>query len=216
MSPNQVQPKPANLHERVVAYIDGFNLYHGMKEANYARFYWLNLSAMCRALLKPHQALSATKYFTSRVSLPAERAKRQGTYIEALQTLSDLYVFEGRYAPEVEKCDQCQALVYLHNEKMTDVNIAVEITKDAHANRFDAALLVTGDSDQTPTILMVKELFPTKRIICGFPPKRVSTQLRRVAHGDVHINAHILAGSQLPPVVRKAGGIDLCRPARWA
>ena len=28
--------------ERIVAYIDGFNLYYGMKEKGWKYFYWLN------------------------------------------------------------------------------------------------------------------------------------------------------------------------------
>lgn len=29
--------------QRVIAYIDGFNLYFGLKAAKWKRFYWLNL-----------------------------------------------------------------------------------------------------------------------------------------------------------------------------
>src|SRR5687767_13855851 len=182
MSEKQYPPKPVKPAERVTAYIDGFNLYHGMRDSFLSRYYWLSLPAMCTALLKPHQTLIATKYFTSRVTLPAEKMKRQTTYIEALLTLPGLTLHEGKYVSDVAECGECGAMVFVHNEKMTDVKIAIELTKDAHADRFDTALLVTGDSDQAPTVQMIRELFPRKRIISAFPPARVSKQLRKEAH----------------------------------
>ncbi|MBK6701492.1 MAG: hypothetical protein IPG55_16725 [Saprospiraceae bacterium] len=52
--------------ERVVAYIDGFNLYFGMREAGFDNCRWLNISKLVSSLLKPHQTLMGIKYFTSR------------------------------------------------------------------------------------------------------------------------------------------------------
>ena len=201
--------------DRVIAYIDGYNLYFGIKAASLQRYLWLNPSAMCRALLKPGQTLAYTKYFTSRVSKPPDSVKRQTTFIEAIQTLPDLAVYEGQYDGEDFVCDRCGHPATWHNEKMTDVNIAVEITKDAHADRFDSALLVTGDGDQVPTIRMVRELSPTKRVICAFPPRRVSEWLRKEAHGFVHINQHILSACLLPKTVTKADGFQLQCPSKW-
>jgi hypothetical protein len=41
--------------ERVITYIDGFNLYFGLKSNGWDRFLWLNLRALSQNLLKPHQ-----------------------------------------------------------------------------------------------------------------------------------------------------------------
>jgi len=73
------------MNGRVIAYIDGFNLYFGLKSAGWKRFYWLNLQAMAQNLLKPQQELVFTKYFTSRVSYPPDKERRQSTFIEALK-----------------------------------------------------------------------------------------------------------------------------------
>ena len=43
--------------ERVIAYIDGFNLYFGMMEAGYNNCRWLNISKLASNLLKPGQTL---------------------------------------------------------------------------------------------------------------------------------------------------------------
>ena len=72
--------------ERVTVYIDGFNLYFGMKAKGWRRYYWMNVHLLAKKLLKPYQELIAIKYFTSRVSsMPndPQKAKRQGEYLES-------------------------------------------------------------------------------------------------------------------------------------
>ena len=39
--------------ERVIAYIDGFNLYHGLCDAQLESSRWLDLHGVCQSLLKP-------------------------------------------------------------------------------------------------------------------------------------------------------------------
>jgi hypothetical protein len=39
--------------ERVIVYVDGFNLYFGMIEAGFSYCKWLNLTALAQSLLKP-------------------------------------------------------------------------------------------------------------------------------------------------------------------
>lgn len=84
---------------RTICYIDGFNLYYGIREIGRRDCYWLDVRAMARQLLAKEQVLSGTKYFTARVSGPrpgdtpekaAEREasrRRQGVFLEALDTL---------------------------------------------------------------------------------------------------------------------------------
>ena len=48
--------------ERVIAYIDGFNLYHGLCDARLESSRWLDLRGVCESLLKPHQHLVRVRY----------------------------------------------------------------------------------------------------------------------------------------------------------
>mgnify|MGYP006892872337 CR=1 FL=1 len=41
--------------ERVIAYIDGFNLYFGMKQGGWNDSLWLNVQKLASSLLKPSQ-----------------------------------------------------------------------------------------------------------------------------------------------------------------
>ena len=54
--------------KHVIAYIDGFNLYYGLRSKGWRWFYWLNVQEMARRILKPDQMLIITKYFTSIVN----------------------------------------------------------------------------------------------------------------------------------------------------
>ena len=203
------------MNERIIAYIDGFNLYFGLRSAGWKRFYWLNLQAMAQNLLKPGQDLVFTKYFTSRVSYPPEKERRQSTFIEALETLSDFRVYYGHYQAIPQRCRKCGNKSMVPNEKMTDVNIAVEMMADAYQDLFDTALLVSADSDLTAPVLAIKNLFPEKRVIVVFPPQRHSAQLQRLEHGSLQIGRANLAKSLLPEKIQKPDGFTLRRPQEW-
>jgi len=93
--------------QRVIAYVDGFNLYFGLKDSQFKKYYWLDLPAMATALLRPDQQLVATHYFTARIRTNgrnADDAKRQTTYIDALAAQSNLTVHEGHYLEKTQRC----------------------------------------------------------------------------------------------------------------
>lgn len=203
------------LSKRVIAYIDGFNLYFGLKDKGWRRYYWLDIPLLSRNLLKPEQILVCTKYFTARVSSPPDKVKRQSTFIEALQTRPDLKVLYGHYLTNPRKCNKCGYEEQVPKEKMTDVNIAVELLRDAYEDAFDTALLISADSDLVPPIKAVKELFPDKRIVVAFPPNRNSAELARLAHASLHIGRRKIAQSLLPEEISKKDGSILRRPHSW-
>jgi hypothetical protein len=82
--------------DRVIAYIDGFNLYYGLREKGWKQFYWLDLQQVAQRLLRHSQTLSATKYFTSVVTAPPDKNRRQATFLGALSTLAGLTIHYGR------------------------------------------------------------------------------------------------------------------------
>ena len=212
---------------RVIAYVDGFNLYFGMREAGLRRCYWLNVQALARSLLRPNQQLMLTKYFTARIAggksddPPAraraldEKRKRQSDFLEALHTLADFELYEGHYLGKSVRCRACGAAWRTHEEKMTDVQIATEMLADAFTDRFDVALLVSADSDLVPPTRMIRRLYPEKRIVVCFPPERTSVALRRAANASLDIRVSGLEASQFPETVIKPDGHVLRRPERW-
>lgn len=203
------------MDERVISYIDGFNLYFGLKDSNWKRYYWLNLQLLAKNLLTVEQVLVFTKYFTSRVSYPPDKRKRQSTFIEALETLDDFKIFYGRYQTNPRICRRCSFKDVVPSEKKSDVNLAVEMITDAYENNFDTALLISADADLTAAVLAIKNLFPNKRIVIAFPPQRFSVELAKHAHAYINIGRANLAKSIFPDEVQKADGFILKCPDEW-
>jgi len=200
---------------RVIAYVDGYNLYYGLREKGWKRFYWLNLQTMVGNLLKSEQTLVATKYFTTIVKHPQGKRKRQTIFLEALQTLHNFRIYYGHFLTDTVICGRCGHTYKTHHEKMTDVNISVELLSDAFQDQFDVALLVSADSDLVGPVRAVQRLFSRKRVVVAFPPARSSKALKRVASAHIYIGRDVLAKSVFPDKVVKPDGYVLRRPAEW-
>lgn len=202
---------------RVAAYVDGFNLYFGLKETGFKRFYWLDVAALAGNLLKPEQRLVATHYFTARIRDNGRNIadqRRQNTYLEAL-ALKGVQCQFGHYLEKARHCRRCHATWTDYEEKMTDVNIAIQLLNDAFDDVYDVALVLSGDSDLTTPIRRVRQRYPGKRVIAAFPPRRHSSELKRCATGYVSIGEDKLRASQLPETLTKPDGFLLSRPDSW-
>lgn len=200
--------------ERVIAYIDGFNLYFGMLEAGYSNFKWLNLYSLVNSLLKPTQELKQVKYFTSRVSNDPDKQKRQGTFIEAIET-TGIKIYYGSYKTEPFECHRCGNIWVKYHEKMTDVNIATHMLIDACHNDYDMAMLISGDSDLMPPIRVIHENFTNKRVFVAFPPKRHNSSIAAIAKGSMIIGRKKLSENLFPPEITKKDGFILRKPSLW-
>ena len=81
-----------------IAYIDGFNFYHGAVRDD-AWLKWVDLPAMCRALLPDHRLL-ITRYDTARVKdRPSDphHSQRQDVFLRALQARGGLAIVFGQF-----------------------------------------------------------------------------------------------------------------------
>lgn len=201
---------------RAIYYTDGFNLYYGLKDSNWKRYYWLNVRSLAQNLLLANQELVDVYYFSSRISGPEEKRIRQSTYLEAIEATDGINVRYGQFYDRPFTCPMCRGTDNVPTEKMTDVNIATQLLVDAFQDRFDAAFVVSGDSDLVPPMKEVRRLFPSKRIVAVFPPNRISSEIRSVAHAYFTIQKSALASSQFPEVVTTKSGFKLTRPSRWA
>jgi uncharacterized LabA/DUF88 family protein len=200
--------------KRIVVYIDGFNLYFGLRRNNWKKYYWLNVEKLSKNLLKPDDALIVTKYFTSRISAPPDQVKRQSTYLDAIDSLIGVEIFYGRYQNNKFSCYNCNYISYIPNEKKTDVNIAVELLSDAFTDIYDKAIIISADSDLVPPILKINSLFPNKRIVVAIPPGNKSKELKSTTTCFT-IGESIIRQSQFPEVVVSKTGFTLKRPELW-
>jgi hypothetical protein len=200
--------------DRVLGFVDGFNLDFGIREAGYKSLLWLDVSKLVAGLCKREQTCVGTRYFTARINGPGPKHERQKILLEAYEALPDCKVYFGQYQTSTKHCSSCGARWNVSSEKMTDVNIAVELLSGAYLNEFDTALVVSADSDLAPAVETTIRLFG-KRVVMAFPPSRHSSRLSRSATGHFHISRAKLAQSQLPETITKPDGYVLRRPSSW-
>jgi len=216
MSQSHQSASPEGVTDRRIAvYVDGFNLYFGLRDAGWKRYYWLDIWLLAENLVRGGRLVQA-KYFTARVKGNPLKERRQQVFLHALRHYRPkLEIFYGHYLLKQWQCRKCGTVWQIPEEKKTDVNIATKLLGDAYEDRFDVAILVSADSDLVPPIEMIRAPRPGKRIVVAFPPKRSSKHLRQKAHAAFYINEKTIRISQLPnPVVKDDGG-ELRRPAEW-
>src|SRR3989339_408090 len=202
-------------NDRVSVYIDGFNLYFGMLQKGFRHLLWLDLVCLSKSFLRPGQILSAVNYFTSYVRNNPEKEKRQNTFIEALQARGGINMQFGYFQMKNFTCRSCGHTYPDPAEKMTDVNISVSLISDAYEDKFDTAILMSGDSDLVPPVKIIRNRFPKKKIVIAFPPARLNNSLQYEANASFVIGRKTLKDCQLPDVVKKPNGFELRCPSKW-
>ncbi len=201
--------------ERVSVYIDGFNLYFGIRDKGWQRYFWLDVGMLASAILDQKQNLVGVKYFTAHVRDDPGKIQRQSTYLQALNEVGGATIYLGRYQAKTKRCRNCGSHWKEYEEKMSDVNIASELLRDAFQNKFDTAILISGDGDLQPPIDIIKEEFPEKRVVIAFPPARDNPRLKNIANSHFKIGRGYLKNSQLPVSVTKSDGHILTKPVEW-
>lgn len=203
--------------DRVVAYIDGFNLYYGLKSDHGRKYLWLDLQALVERLLLPGQQLQEVCYFTARVRDDPAAARRQSAYLDALAShCQKVRRVEGRFQEKNRSCASCGSHWIGYEEKETDVNISIALVEDAVNDLYDTALLISGDTDLRPAIAAVHRLRPRKFVVVGFPPHRYSARLAIAVDAHTRIGSDKIRKSQLPAKVVTTSGVTLTRPAYWS
>lgn len=201
----------------VIAYVDGFNLYHGLKQRYGHRYLWLDLVRLVTRL-RPDDSLVAVKYFTALIRSDPSARSRQREYLSALGVHcgGTLQVTLGRYQEKHPRCRQCGSGWTSYEEKETDVNITVSLVADAAKDASDIALLVSADSDLCPAIRTARRLAPSLGMIAAFPPKRHSFEIKALIPGAFTLAHADIRNSLLPEtVVDPTTGRKHERPNAW-
>jgi uncharacterized LabA/DUF88 family protein len=206
----------AKKNERVIIYIDGFNLYYGLRDNSWRKYYWLNLYKLGESLCSPNQKLQEVKYFTSKISKPRNKRRRQEKYLSALGTLTNLSIHYGRYQSFRQQCSNCGRVYYDTNEKRTDVNIATHMLVDAFQDSFDTAILISADSDLTLPLKEITRLFPNKYVKVAFPPSRSSFDLQNAVATSFHIYESKFRNSLFPNRITLPSGYMINKPRSWS
>jgi uncharacterized LabA/DUF88 family protein len=203
--------------DRLIVYVDGFNLYFGLHAAAKRELLWLDLVALAKHL-RPESALVQVKYFTAMVQDEPDAQSRQDRYISAQKSLypGRFTVVMGKYMRKKRRCRECEAQWTSYEEKQTDVNLAVHLVADVAGNRADTYMVVTGDTDVIPALKMARSLDPNATLIASFPPRRSSDALKRMLPSSRELTLATLSAAQLPDVAIAPNGKKFHRPEKWA
>lgn len=214
-------------------YVDGFNLYYRLlKQHPDAK--WVNPLALARKAL-PKNNVSRIRYFTARVSgrLDGDAPRRQQLYLDALHSVPEIEIHYGtflekpKYAglvkPNLLRDHENQitfrpwpdvAYVWKTEEKGSDVNIATYLLLDGFQNAYEAAVVLSNDSDLCEPIRLANEVLK-KPVGLLSPVRNPTPALVSAARFLRHVTLADARASQFPNPLVLADGRAISRPASW-
>lgn len=213
--------------DRVIFFIDGFNVYHSLNEYTvikrgsteykfykYRKYLCLDLRAIGEKFTRKKDKLNGVYYFSAYATWKPYSMKRHIKFVDALKN-NGVNVIMGKFKDKDIYCKSCGAIWKAKEEKQTDVNIAMYLFREALEDNYDTAIIVTNDTDLVSAIHMVKNTFPKKKIGVLFPIGRWASELNTACDFVRKIEEKHLRKCQLPDTVILSSGIALTRPRRW-
>ena len=171
--------------KKAIFYFDGFNFYNGLRDKSsidpvWKKYYWLDLVKFCNQFLDPltHE-LVCVKYFTAPPS-SNEKRSRQSAFFKANKIINGnkIEIINGIYQVKKIQCGAtCKKTFDYPEEKRTDVSISTTMLLDCFLDKVDLLILISADSDQIPTLEVIKTHFPKKKAKVYFPPERTSADI---------------------------------------
>ncbi len=198
-------------------FIDGFNLYHAIKRLNEPHLKWVDLMRLMRRQISPNTELvQAVYYFSAYADWLPDQKSRHEQYVAALNS-SGVQVVLGQFKDKQKHCHDCGSTWTQHEEKETDVNVALYVLNEAYRDTYDRAYIVSRDSDLKPAVQMVKMQFPEKEVYIVAPPHLGhSNDLIQVADGKRKIKKQQIEDSLFPSSVQdQLGNAVASRPPEY-
>lgn len=229
---------------KTAVYVDGYNLYYGrLRQTPYK---WLDVAALLDGIVRiqcPSATIEMVKYFSAPAlarfaSRGLDSVSAQERYHRALRVRHpNLQIILGTHSIDssgtllpafrpgrpYDRTDRHR--VWKLEEKKTDVNIAIEMYRDAIRGALDQLVIVSNDSDAEPVLAAIRQDCPALTIGVVTPVfpqhpetkghRSVSSSLSKWAHWTRrHILDEELERAQLParvPTRKKT----IEKPSHW-
>jgi len=219
----------AQMSERCIVYVDGFNFYYAIKrQKERLPIYlgWCDFRKLAEVMVPRGSIVQSVKYFTAPVGdlgepggVAGSETARQAIWLRAVRSIAGLEIIAGFHRRGDDSATP-HAPKKKREEKQTDVNIAVSMVVDAAKNRCDRVLLISGDQDQIPAITAVCREFD-KLVDVWLPPTDrgfVPPQWQMVgANKGVRVRSitpDMLRASRLPERIEGPEGV-IQAPSIW-
>jgi uncharacterized LabA/DUF88 family protein len=198
---------------RVVYFFDGFNFFHSINEHD-RTLLWLDYVKLARVLTPKSKSVEKVVLFTAYATWKPASCKRHKLYLSALRA-KGIEIVWGKFYKKPRTCHKCHQTFNTHEEKQTDVNLAVNLLSWAIKDKFDEIVLGTADSDLIPAILAMNDLFPEKNVKILFPIGRNSIDLRALPNDVMTTKEKTLKSCQLPNDITLLDGKVVSRLGLW-
>jgi uncharacterized LabA/DUF88 family protein len=137
--------------ERVAIFIDGSNLYHilkifGVKKLDFEKF---------TQVLAKDREIKKVFYYTAKMdeSFDEERYLKHQNFLEEIEAIPRFKVVYCTFKKIIEKDGRVK-----YGIKGDDVQLANDMVVGAYENRYDTAILVSGDEDFKPVVRTARRL----------------------------------------------------------
>ena len=209
---------------KIIFLIDGFNIYHSVLDLKRSSGYctkWLDLASLCKsyihlfgrnAILENIFYFSAIPYYLT--SKNPGKIERHKNYIKCL-IATGINVELGRFKEKNVWCDNCRSMILKHEEKETDVTLAIKVLEVFLKKICDTVVIVSGDTDLAPALRKCKNLFPDKNIVFAFPFSRKNKELLKLAPDSFSISRKQYIKHQLPISITLKDGKVFSKPSTW-
>jgi uncharacterized LabA/DUF88 family protein len=121
----------------------------------------------------------------------------------------------SRFKQKDVLCPRCGNRFTRHEEKETDVAIAMQLMEIAARGECEVVVLVSGDTDLVPAIRAANRVSPSIIVGVAFPFLRHNAELRAVADFTFSIGQRDVQRAQFPPAVSLVDGKVVLKPAAW-
>ena len=192
--------------------IDGFNFYHSLKKFE-RKLRWFDYNGYCRHFMRSADKLQSITYFTALARWLPDRVARHEVFIEACKARG-IHVVLGKFKEKTSPCPHCCQTILRHEEKATDVNIALQAYRLARQGA-EQIFFVSGDTDLIPAVKMIKQDFPAVVVGVIFPYERDTREFTRVVDLHHKTSRRILENFILPKTVTKLNGKTIVCPQSW-
>lgn len=127
--------------------MDGFNLYHPIKESGLNHLKWACLWRLGELLCSAEGLRLVKVVFCTAVPKHIPGSFERHQTFNAAQISRGVLVLKGHHVPENDR----------YSEKQSDINVALSVMMDGVDDVYDAAFLLSADSDQVATAKFFKD-----------------------------------------------------------
>lgn len=109
---------------RIIAFIEGFNLYHAIVNVFKGKYKWLDLHKLIHCFTTSKDDVKEIFYFTAYANWKSDRAERHKIYVRVLELKKVTPVF-GAFKDKDRFCPNCREYFGAHEEKETETDVNI-------------------------------------------------------------------------------------------